>query len=877
MKNNFFSKIFWIFILFALLPFKSNAEQFNFKVSEIEILNNGNLFKGLNRGIIETDNGLIIEANKFVYDKLQNILNASGEVKVNDTINKYNIFSDKITYKKNEEVIFSTGNSKAIDNNQKIIKADNFTYDKKLDILNAKKNVFVQDGINNYELTSEEITYNKKKEELFSTGKTEAIIESKYNFEGENILFLLKSKQLSSESKIKIKVSNSQIYLLDEFLYLIDEEILKGKNILTISNYGLPKSDKAFFSEGIINLKKNSFAAKNPKIEIHNGVFGNEENNPRIYGVSSTGNNNKTTINKAIFTSCKKDDGCPPWSIKADQIEHDKNKRQINYKNAFLNVYDIPILYFPKFFHPDPSVERQSGLLKPALNNSNLLGSSLTIPYFKVISKNKDFTFAPTWFDNKILMAQNEYRQTNEKSKFIADFGFVNGYKSSLSKKKNNLSHLFANFDLNLDLKEFDSSKLTMSIEQVSNDTYLKIFDAHITKSILRPDNFDILNNKLKLSLDHERYNFEAGIESYEDLQLENNDRYQYVLPYYNYSTILDNQFFNSTIGFKSSGSNNLNNTNDLKTNIINDISLNWQSYISNLGFLNSYSVDVKNLNSLGKKNSEYKSSPQIEFVSIFTANTSIPLIKEEKNYTNFLIPKASLKINPSDMKNYSTSEKKINVGNIFSNNRLGFEDTLESGKSLTLGVDYKRENNDLDKINNYFEVKLATVLRDKIEQHIPTTSTLNKKNSNLFGSISNNFSDQFKLNYNFAIDNDLNKFEYNDFNATLSINNLVTTFNFIEENGVMGNTNAFENSISYTFDENNYLSFKTRRNRKLNLTEYYDLVYEYKNDCLTAGIKYKKSYYQDRDLKPTENLLFTLTLFPLTTYEYVADELLEN
>ena len=104
-----------------------------------------------------------------------------------------------------------------------------------------------------------------------------------------------------------------------------------------------------------------------------------------------------------------------------------------------------------------------------------------------------------------------------------------------------------------------------------------------------------------------------------------------------------------------------------------------------------------------------------------------------------------------------------------------------------------------------------------------------------------------------------------------------MTKFNFIEENGEIGDTNAFESSLAYTFNDNNYLSFKTRRNRKLNLTEYYDLVYEYKNDCLTAGIKYKKSYYQDRDLKPTENLLFTLTLFPLTTYEYVADELLEN
>ncbi len=877
MKNKFFSKIFWLFILFLLFPFKGNAEQFDFKVSEIEILNNGNLFKGLNRGIIETDNGVIIEANNFVYDKLLNILNASGEVRVNDTINKYNIFSDKITYKKNEEIIFTTGNSKATDNNQKIIKADNFTYNKKLDILNAEKNVFVQDGINNYELTSEEITYNRKEEELFSSGKTDAIIDSKYNFEGENILFLVKSKQLSSKNKTKIRDSNSQIYFLDEFLYLINEGILKGKNIIAISNHGLPKSDKAFFSEAIINLKNNNFTAKDPKIEIHNDAFGNKENNPRIYGVSSTGNNNKTKINKAIFTSCKKDDSCPPWSIKADQIEHDKNKRQISYKNAFLNIYDIPILYFPKFFHPDPSVERQSGLLKPTLNNSNLLGSSLTIPYFKVISESKDFTFSPTWFDNKILMAQNEYRQSNKKFEFIADFGFVNGYQSSLSKKKNNLSHLFANLDLDLDLKNFDSSKLTMSIEQVSNDTYLKIFDAHITKSTLRPDNFDILNNKIKLSLDHEKYTFEAGMESYENLQLENSDRYQYILPYYNYSTILDNQFFNSTIDFKSSGTNNLNNTNDLKTNIINDISFNWKSYISNLGFLNNYSFDVKNLNSLGKKNSKYKSSPQVEFVSIFTANTSIPLIKEEKNYTNFLTPKASFKINPSDMKNYSTSDKKINVGNIFSNNRLGVEDTFESGKSLTLGIDYKRENNDLEKINNYFEFKLATVLRDKIEDHIPKTSTLNKKNSNFFGSISNNFSDQLKLNYNFAIDNDLNKFEYNDFNATLSINNLVTTFNFIEENGEIGDTNAFENSISYTFDENNYLSFKTRRNRKLNLTEYYDLVYEYKNDCLTAGIKYKKSYYQDRDLKPTENLLFTLTLFPLTTYEYVADELLEN
>ena len=139
MKNNIYFKISSIVIIFILAIFKANADEFDFKVKEIEILDNGNLFKGLNRGIIETDNGITIEADNFVYNKISNILNASGQVKINDKINKYKIFSDKITYRKNEEIIFTTGNSRALDNNKKIINAEDFTYNKVLDTLNAKK------------------------------------------------------------------------------------------------------------------------------------------------------------------------------------------------------------------------------------------------------------------------------------------------------------------------------------------------------------------------------------------------------------------------------------------------------------------------------------------------------------------------------------------------------------------------------------------------------------------------------------------------------------------------------------------------------------------------------------------------------------------
>ena len=122
-------------------------------------------------------------------------------------------------------------------------------------------------------------------------------------------------------------------------------------------------------------------------------------------------------------------------------------------------------------------------------------------------------------------------------------------------------------------------------------------------------------------------------------------------------------------------------------------------------------------------------------------------------------------------------------------------------------------------------------------------------------------------------MDNNFNTLKYNSLNTSLVYKNLNTTFNFIEEDGEIGDTNTIENKTSLKFNDENYLTFNTRRNRKINLTEYYNLIYEYKNDCLIAGIKYNKSYYEDRDLKPSENLLFSITLSPLTSFEQKIDQ----
>ena len=129
MKNNIF-KVILILILNLFIQNICYSNQFNFDVTEIEITENGNKFIGKKRGLITTDDGIEIEANQFEYDKNLNILNAKGKVKISDNINKYIIYTDKVIYYKNDEKIFTQNNSKGIDlNNDIIIEANAFEYD----------------------------------------------------------------------------------------------------------------------------------------------------------------------------------------------------------------------------------------------------------------------------------------------------------------------------------------------------------------------------------------------------------------------------------------------------------------------------------------------------------------------------------------------------------------------------------------------------------------------------------------------------------------------------------------------------------------------------------------------------------------------------
>ena len=78
-----------------------------------------------------------------------------------------------------------------------------------------------------------------------------------------------------------------------------------------------------------------------------------------------------------------------------------------------------------------------------------------------------------------------------------------------------------------------------------------------------------------------------------------------------------------------------------------------------------------------------------------------------------------------------------------------------------------------------------------------------------------------------------------------------------------MGNENYINTGITLNFDEKNRLGFSTKKNYKTDSTEFYDINYQYTIDCLTAGLVYRREFYEDSDVEPKDSLMFVMTFVP--------------
>ena len=99
------------------------------------------------------------------------------------------------------------------------------------------------------------------------------------------------------------------------------------------------------------------------------------------------------------------------------------------------------------------------------------------------------------------------------------------------------------------------------------------------------PENKNVMESNIDINLEHQNYNLSTEFKVYENLGEKHSDRYQFILPSYNFTKNLNINNIDGSLNFYSSGSNNLKDTNNLRTSIINDFEFNSADYISTSGF----------------------------------------------------------------------------------------------------------------------------------------------------------------------------------------------------------------------------------------------------------------------------------------------------
>jgi len=207
-----------------------------------------------------------------------------------------------------------------------------------------------------------EIDYDYRGERVVAAGKVQ-IHYSGSVLEADRVTYDQKTKRLSAEGNVRLTEADGKI---------VNAERLE-----------LSES----FRDGFIDSLHVETSDKTRLAAVRADVGGDAQDN-RL-----------TVFQSGVYTACEpcKDDPQrpPKWQVKAARIIHAEAEKTIYFEDARIELFGLPIVYFPYFWAPDPSVKRQTGLLAPVILSGKYFGYGVQTPFFWNLAPNYDITLTP--------------------------------------------------------------------------------------------------------------------------------------------------------------------------------------------------------------------------------------------------------------------------------------------------------------------------------------------------------------------------------------------------------------------------------------------------------------------------------------------------
>ncbi|MEE3050623.1 MAG: LPS assembly protein LptD [Pseudomonadota bacterium] len=578
---------------------------------------------------------------------------------------------------------------------------------------------------------------------------------------------------------------------------------------------------------------------------------------------------NITEMRKGVYSPCNlcpdHPERPPLWQVKAVKIIHDKKNQIIEYRDAWLEVYGVPVGYLPYFSHPDPTVKRKTGFLIPTLGGSTDLGLVARIPYYINISPQQDATITPLITENAGSGAIAEYRRRFLKGTIDATGSFVAGNTEGDSTAVDSNAfrgHILseARFDIN------DTWRWGFDFNRATDDTYMRRYGLSGLSS---------LNSKLFIEGFRQRSYFAAnglvfqGLQSNDDPGLE-----PLVLPLIDYNYVGDPDGFG---GQTTLDANILSITRNEGSDTRRlSVRPRWNlPYLGPLG--DSYNLsfmlygdlyDVDELQRTGKANFSGvtgRVQPQVML------DWRYPFVKRTKESAHILEPIAQAVYSPNSgnsdkIPNEDSQELEFDDTNLFSANKFSGIDRIEEGTRLNYGLKWS-----IFLPGGTGTFFIGQSWRPENNDTFATGSGLEEDFSDLVGRAQIDLGSYLNFVYRtrFASDTFVPKRNELTFNAGVPAFRVQANYTFLETQ---------ENSEFPGREEINYgASSRLNRFWRVGLSGVTDLAagetrrvggnITYENECFVFNANLTRNFFEDRDLEPTDTITFNFlfkTLGPI-------------
>ncbi|MEQ9558955.1 MAG: LPS assembly protein LptD [Rhodospirillales bacterium] len=561
-----------------------------------------------------------------------------------------------------------------------------------------------------------------------------------------------------------------------------------------------------------------------------------------------------TELRKGVYTPCAQcaedPDGPPLWQIKAVRVIHDKRSKTIEYRDAWLEVYGYPVLYTPYFIHPDPSIRRKAGFLAPGFGGSSDLGFVARLPYFYPFDESSDVTAIPAFSESEGFQLTLDYRKRFMNGKIDTQVSGINDSEGDFR------GHVFSEglWDLN------KTWRAGFDINRATDDTYLRRFGF---------DSPPVLESRVFAEGFRGRNYLAINAYSFQDQRADADSiDSPLVLPLIEFNHVGEPDRFGGNFNVDASI---LAVSRDESGNDTRRISVrpSWNRRFSDsIGNLFNFSTglwaDAYHVNNVSRANDTDFTGMTGRIYPYASLDWRFPLISQLGKASQTLEPIVNIITspnggNPSKIPNEDSQEFEFDDTNLFDVNRFGGIDRVEGGTRVNYGLKWG-----LYGPTGYgLSLLVGQTYRFHTDDTFADGSGLEDDLSDIVATARINPTPYLDLTYRTQISKDGFSARRHQVQTSAGVPLLRGSagYVFFEEptGSEFSGREELSVALSSQFSRDWRINFQTVRDMAANEMRSIvgDLVFE--NECLVVTTRLSRTFYEDRDLQPTDSITINL------------------